>query len=97
MKNIIRILGLTVLSIVQSCSLKPVSWTPPEKPALIGAYSENNLLCASEWINLKDYVGPEDIAVGPDNYLYTSVHPKGDFSTGKVIKISMTGEITTFC
>ncbi|NOQ75834.1 MAG: hypothetical protein GQ574_27765 [Crocinitomix sp.] len=97
MKNITRLFGLTLLLILQACSLQPVAWTPPVKPALTGAYSENNLLANSEWINLEGYVGPEDIAVGPDNYLYTSVHPSNDFSTGKVLKVSMTGQISTFC
>lgn len=97
MKSNKFLLGLSILAIVQSCSLQPVAWTPPEKPELTNGYSENNLLSTVEWIDLEGNYGPEDIAVGPDNYLYAGVHPKNDFSKGKVIKISMTGEITTFC
>jgi sugar lactone lactonase YvrE len=97
MKQIIRITGLAGLFFLQSCSLQPAAWTPQEKPALEGAYAENSLLTNTEWIDLEGFAGPEDIAVGSDGYLYTSVHPIGNFNDGKVIKISPDGKITTFC
>ena len=75
MKRILRIIGLAVLVFLQSCSLQPAAWTPQEKPELTGAYAENDLLTSAEWIDLEGFAGPEDIAVGPDGYIYTSVHP----------------------
>ncbi len=97
MKQFLRITGLAMVLILQSCSLQPAAWTPEEKPALTGAYAENDLLTSTEWIDLEGFAGPEDIAVGTDGYLYTSVHPEGNFNEGKVIKISPEGKITTFC
>lgn len=98
-KKIVRLLGtILVLFIFQSCSLKPLAWTPPKKPELVGVYAENDLLTKTEWIDLKGWFGPEDIAVDSEGNLYCGGRPKQkDFSDGSILKITPNGEVSVFC
>lgn len=90
--------SLISLALFQSCSLQPLSWTPPEKPELTGVLAENNLLASTEWIDLEGWYGPEDIAVDSEGSIYCGVHvSKNDFSDGSIIKIDTNGVLTRFC
>lgn len=92
------ILSLTLGTILPSCSLQPLSWTPPEKPELTDVLAENDLLESTEWIDLKGWYGPEDIAVDKNGNIYCGVHvSKNDFSDGSIVKIDTNGVLTTFC
>jgi sugar lactone lactonase YvrE len=83
---------------LQSCALDPLAWTPPEKPRLTGVLEENELLGATEWINLNGWYGPEDIAVDKLGNLYCGVHiSRTDFSDGRILKIDTSGKISVFC
>jgi sugar lactone lactonase YvrE len=96
MKQIIAILSAGL--IISSCALQPESWTPDKKPAMEGRYAPNNLLESTEWIDLKGWYGPEDIAVDAAGNLYAGVHlSEKDFTNGQVIKISPDGSISTYC
>ncbi len=104
MKNIIKVSLLIgvffILAAIsfQSCALKPLAWKPKEKPKLTGVLAENELLKSTEWIDLKGWYGPEDIAVDKERNLYCGVHTsRTDFSDGKILKIDPNGIITTFC
>lgn len=92
------IAGLAVNVVFQSCSLKPLAWTPPIKPELEGATAENELLSTTEWIDLDGWYGPEDIAIDEQGNLYCGVHvSKTDFTDGRILKIDTTGKVTVFC
>ncbi|MBI4618674.1 MAG: SMP-30/gluconolactonase/LRE family protein [Desulfobacterales bacterium] len=82
---------------VQGCSLQPLAWTPPIKPELTGKLAENELLSATEWMDLGGWYGPEDIAVDKQGNLYAGVHiSKTDFSDGRIIKIDTNGTVSVF-
>ncbi|BDS12887.1 SMP-30/gluconolactonase/LRE family protein [Aureispira anguillae] len=84
--------------LVQACSLKPLAWTPPNKPAFKGAIAKNELLSTTTWIDLEGWYGPEDIAVDKKGNLYCGVHPKRtNFESGRILKIDTQGIISTFC
>jgi sugar lactone lactonase YvrE len=91
------ILLTTLATIFQGCSLQPVAWNPPQKPELTGAFAKNELLNKTEYIHLKGYYGPEDIAIDGNGNLFTGVHlKKTDFSDGRILKIDTAGKVTVF-
>ena len=99
----IKLLSLTAITVVitnvlfQSCSLKPLAWTPPESPKLEGEMAKNELLGSTEWIDLRGWYGPEDIAIDKEGNMYCGARKsKTDFSDGVILKIDTSGIITTF-
>lgn len=58
----------------------PVVWQPPNNPGFAGPYATNNLLTNAVRINLPEGRGPEDIAAGPDGWIY------GGLQDGRIIK-----------
>lgn len=83
---------------IQSCSIQPLAWTPPQKPMLTGATAINNLLGSTTWIDLDGWYGPEDIAVDKAGNLYCGVHStRNNFETGCILKIDSNGAVSTFC
>jgi sugar lactone lactonase YvrE len=102
MKRVIKTKSLFAIIFIaftiQSCSLKPLAWNPPVKPALTGVVSENELLSTTEHLDLHGWYGPEDIAADNDGNLYCGVHTKRtDFSDGRIIKMDTSGRISVFC
>lgn len=90
--------ALMLLSFLGSCALDPLSWIPPDLPAESEATAENNLLQTTEWLDLDGWYGPEDIAVRNDGVIFCGAHSsKNDFSNGRILQISQTGEVSTFC
>jgi len=91
-------LGLLLLIIIfQSCALHPISWQPPIKPILENVLEVNNKLLSSKKIDLKGWYGTEDIIFDKQGNLYTGVHiGEGDFSDGKILKISPDGLVNVF-
>ncbi|OHX64312.1 SMP-30/gluconolactonase/LRE family protein [Flammeovirga pacifica] len=82
----------------QACSILPSAWTPPKKPELVGSYEENDLLSSTEWIDLKGWYGPEDIAVDKEGNIYCGAHVSAsDFSDGRILKIDTAGNVEEFC
>ena len=87
-----------VSALFQACALKPLAWTPPIKPELVGVLAENELLSTTEWVDLEGWYGPEDIAVDKQGNLYCGAHiSKTDFTGGRILKIDTTGKVTVFC
>ncbi|MEO1519059.1 MAG: SMP-30/gluconolactonase/LRE family protein [Bacteroidota bacterium] len=95
----VGLLGLFLLSVaVQSCSIKPLAWQPQPMPKWEGALTPNEALQATEWIDLEGWYGPEDIVVDSVGNLYCGVHVSpNNFNDGRILKITPSGEITTFC
>lgn len=92
------VLVFAISVLLQSCTLQPLAWTPPMKPALTGVLTENELLQSTEWIDLNGWYGPEDIETDKYGNIYTGVHvAKTDFSDGRILKIDTLGNITTYC
>jgi len=65
--------------------VEPVAWNAPEDQGLVDPYSPNDRLSAARLIDLGPHAGPEDVAGGPDRYLYA---PTED---GKIIRFLPSG------
>lgn len=86
-----------LIIILQSCAIKPVSWSPQPKPVLQGVLEPNHKLQMSKKIDLNGWYGPEDIIFDAKGNLYCGVHVgEQDFSDGKILKISPTGLVEIF-
>ncbi len=98
MKKILFALGLCLALAFLYLSLapipiEPVAWHAPENPGYVDEYAVNDELgeYALGSIDLGEYSGPEDIVMGPDGWLYVSVHE------GKILQINPeTAEIKVF-
>jgi sugar lactone lactonase YvrE len=94
---IISIFALGTALLFQSCGLKPLAWTPKEKPELKGSIAENELLSTTKHIHLDGWFGPEDIAVDKQGNLYCGVHSsRTNFKDGRILKIDTTGKVSVF-
>jgi sugar lactone lactonase YvrE len=82
---------------IKSTRIDPVAWTPPQKPKLEGVFKTNELLQKTEWIDLKGWYGPEDIAIDKAGNLYCGVHKKNNFEEGAIVKIDKAGVLSVFC
>ncbi len=51
--------------------ISPVAWNAPQNPGLVGPFAPNDKLAAAKLFDLGAYQGPEDIALGPDSWLYS--------------------------
>lgn len=65
--------------------VEPVAWDAPADEGLTGAFSENSLLSSATGIDLGDYAGPEDAALGRDGHIYATTE------NGVVLRISPSG------
>jgi len=52
--------------------IHPVAWTPEPNPGFTGIFAPNTQLAGVERL-IEGVVGPEDIELGPDGFLYTGV------------------------
>jgi len=50
----------------------PVAWQAPQDKGLTGVFAANDVLAAAEAVDLGEYEGPEDVAVGHDGALYAA-------------------------
>lgn len=57
--------------------IDPVAWDPPADPGYVGVHALNRRLARLQILPLPAHSGPEDVAVGPDGWLYVSTH-EGD-------------------
>lgn len=95
---VVSIILLFVLrTALNATRIDPVAWIPPEKPKLEGVLKTNELLQKTEWIDLKGWYGPEDIAIDKAGNLYCGVHKKNNFEQGAIIKIDKSENISVFC
>lgn len=95
------VVGIVLLfifnTILKSTHIGPHAWTPPQKPKLEGILKTNELLQKTEWIDLKGWYGPEDIAIDKAENLYCGVHEKNDFEHGTIVEIDKSGTLSVFC
>jgi hypothetical protein len=72
------VLGIIVLSAVAilvyalaTSKVDPVVWEPGPNPGVTGLFAENNELANATALLRGVGVGPEDIAIGSDGWMYT--------------------------
>ena len=69
----------------------PVAWDAPEDRGLTGVFAPNDWLANVDAVDLGLHEGPEDVARGPDGFLYASSHG------GIILRISPSdGSVTDF-
>ncbi len=51
----------------------PLAWPPPANPGLTGPYAANEALKGATLATVAPGRGPEDVALGPDGFLYTGL------------------------
>ena len=97
MKKVKMIFIASTLSMLMlnSCSLKPMTYQPEAIPPFEGTTKLNEKLLNSEKIQLKGWFGPEDILFDSLGNLYTGVH-NADFSDGRILKIDSFGKVEEF-
>ena len=52
--------------------IEPAAWDAPANPGLVDPFAANDRLRKARAIDLGEHSGPEDVAGGPDGYLYAS-------------------------
>jgi len=62
--------------------IEPLAWKAPTDHGLSGVFDPNNQLSRSRSIDVDPHLGPEDVALGHDGFLYATSHG------GKILKIS---------
>ena len=68
----------------------PVSWNAPVSLGLVDPFGTNNQLRRTRSIDLGNYSGPEDAAIGPDGMLYVTS------DEGVVLRIQQNGNVSIF-
>jgi sugar lactone lactonase YvrE len=72
-------------------AIEPQAWHPGPAPALEGDFARNDLLVGAELVGDGMGHGPEDIAFGPDGWLYTGL------DDGSIVKVNLgTGAVERF-
>jgi sugar lactone lactonase YvrE len=72
----------------------PIAWSPPPNPGFTGRFARNDVLADVEVLLEGKGTGPEDVARGPDGYLYTG------YGDGRIVRFppkhpEKVGEFTT--
>ncbi len=65
--------------------IDPVQWIPPESQGYVGAHARNTKLAHLQIIPLGEEEGPEQIIIGKDNKLYTTV------ASGNILRMNRDG------
>ena len=91
MKNFLKILGVLLLLLIGYFSfwpvpLEPVVFNAPANPGLTGVFAKNNELTKAQKLLEGVGIGPEDVAMSADSFLYTG------FEDGRIFKFTMEGE-----
>ena len=80
-----------------SCSIQPVTWQPPAKPAFTGKLSLNDKLVKATKIDLNGWYGPEEFAFDEAGNIYCGVHRgEQDFTKGAILKITRDGTVEEY-
>lgn len=83
--------------ILNACSIRPVSWTPPVKTEVANTSAQNEKLTTVQKISLNGWFGPEDIVFDSLGNMYTGVHKKeNDFGNGCIFKFDTAGKMEIF-
>ncbi len=78
MKKIRRLLGILLLLlllylVLWPIDLEPKAWDPPQAPALVGMYAQNEALKGMAKFPVELGHGPEDVAMDSSGYLYAGL------------------------
>lgn len=73
-KVILLMILVLVYFLTWPTPVEPEPWYAPTAPGYTNEFAENDALAAIELIPLEQSHGPEDIAVGPNGYLYFPTH-----------------------
>lgn len=65
--------------------IAPLAWEPPANPGLTGPYIPNEALKGATLAKVTPGVGPEDVTLGPDGFLYTGL------ADGSIVKLKADG------
>ncbi|WP_137936983.1 SMP-30/gluconolactonase/LRE family protein [Chitinivorax sp. B] len=66
-------------------AVEPQAWTPPPAPALHGQWAPNLALASTRRIFTDGHGIPEDVAIGPDQYVYAGT------SDGSILRMAQDG------
>ena len=70
--------------------IDPVAWEAPVNQGLVDPFETNDQMKFLRSIDLGEYSGPEDVALGADGQLYATT------AGGKILRIDSSGRITEF-
>jgi len=84
------LVSLTLYFLLWPVPIEPVSWNAPVNLGLVDPFDNNNQLRRARSIDLGDYTGPEDVAIGPDGLIYATSHE------GVVLRIQRNGTVSIF-
>jgi len=65
--------------------IEPLAWNAPKNLGLVGLFAPNDRLAAVQIIDIAPHEGPEDIAGGPDGFVYAST------LSGDIIRFKLGG------
>ncbi|MFK8052200.1 MAG: SMP-30/gluconolactonase/LRE family protein [Woeseiaceae bacterium] len=89
---VLRVLGIVIALLLiaigllwSQSSLEPDVWVPEPNPGLTGVFATNQALNALQPLLQDEGLGPEDIAVGPDGWLYTG------YRDGRIVRFKKDG------
>jgi sugar lactone lactonase YvrE len=77
----ILLAGVAMYLLAWPVPIDPVAWQAPTDRGLVDPFETNDLLEAATTIDLGDYAGPEDAALGRDNRVYVTTE------SGHVLRI----------
>ena len=97
MKILLWLFGIIVVSLLAfviyalACSrIDPVVWEPGPNPGLTGVFASNEALGDATMMLRGIGVGPEDIALGADGWMYTS------YRDGRIVRFNTEGQHDEF-
>jgi sugar lactone lactonase YvrE len=82
---LLAIAGVAVYLSVAPVPIEPLAWQAAPSLGYTGAHAVNSRLAGLTMIDLGDESGPEHIAIGPDNKLYTTV------LSGNILRMNLDG------
>lgn len=86
-KNIVLLILIVMVGylLFWPVSIDPVAWDAPEAPALEGPYAINNALADARTLAPEQGIGPEDVAIDDDGYLYVG------YVDGRIVRFDPDG------
>jgi sugar lactone lactonase YvrE len=82
---LLAIVGFAAYLALAPTPINPVGWEAPGNPGLTGIYKPNESLKGATLAGVKPGRGPEDVAFGPDGYLYTGLE------NGDIVRLKADG------
>ena len=89
MKKILALLIIIAIAaylLFWPVSIEPVAWQAPTAPALEGPYATNTTLSDSRILGKDEGIGPEDVAIDDEGYLYVG------YVDGRIVRFDPDGK-----